>query len=319
MAKNSKRMTCGWNGPIYWATPDYNSRLLMGIQDTIAQLAMTRYEWIGLPKTVDPLYLEKVLFYQGWATIAFPKKDDKRGLWYCAKCVTDSELGIYDRPIRWIAYNRDKLRFRCDANNGVLVYDNINRTPLWNMLELLARELVDIEKTRQVNRFYQKVPYVLVAPDDMELSADQILSSIVAGTPVIATNPQIKELEPYKLALDVPLIGAELTAAEQNIWNRIYTLLGISNITFKNERMIEDEVRSMSEPSSMLAMSGLVERRRAADYLNDRFGLKVSVVWRADNVSDNYNLLTNVEKSMKLITGQNKGLGEVLGNDASSE
>ena len=311
--KQPKANRCGgWYGEVYWGGLDYNARLLTVFQDQIYQLAMTRYEWIGLPETVDALYLEKVLLFKGWATIAFPERKRKRGLWYGAKCVTEGELGIYDRPTKWVAYSRDKLRFRVTPRNGVLVYDNVNRTPLLNALDLCARELVDIRKTKQMNRFHQKVPYILVTPPDMELSAINMLDNIMAGEPATVANPTIRDLEPYRLGLDVPYLGAELTAAEQNVWNQVYTLLGIANITYKSERMIEDEVRSMSEPTSMMALSGLVERRRAADYLNDRFGLDVSVVWRADNISDNHNTLTNIQAASKLIAGETKGLGEVL-------
>ena len=306
----------GFFGEVYWGTLDYNARLLSAYQDQIYQLALTRYEWIGLPKTVDPLYLERVLLFKGWGTIAFPSKGKKRGLWYAAKAVTNGPLGIYDRPTKWIAYSRDQLRFNVDPSNGVVIYDNINRTPVLNALDLAARELVDIEKTRQMNRFHQKVPYVLVVPQDMELSAINLLNQVMSGNPATVANPTIRDLEPYRLGIDVPYIGAELTAAEQNVWNRIYTILGISNITYKSERMIEDEVRSMSEPAGMMSLSGLVERRRAADYLNERFGLNVSVVWRADNQSENYNTLTNVKQTAQLISGQTKGLGEVLGNDS---
>lgn len=304
--------TGGWHSEIYWGTLDYNARLLSAYQDQIYQLALTRFEWVGLPKTVDQLYLERMLLFKGWATVAFPRKGGKRGPWYSAKCVTDGELGIYDRPTRWIAYNRDKLRFNVTPENGVLVYDNVNRTPVLNALDLCARELVDIEKTRQMNRFAQKIPYTLVVPQDMELSATNLLNQILSGNPAVIANKTIREIEPYKLDMSVPYIERDLTAAEQNVWNRIYTTLGISNVTFKAERMIEDEVRSMSEPSSMMALSGLIERRRAAEYLNDRFGLNVSVVWRADNESDNYNTLKNLKETARLISGETKGIAEVM-------
>lgn len=113
--------------------------------------------------------------------------------------------------------------------------------------------------------------------------------------------------------MNVPYIGEELTAAEQNVWNRIYTLLGISNITFKTERMIEDEVRSMSEPAGMLAASGIIERRHSAEVLSRLFGLDVSVIWRHDNESENANLLSNIKEMGNLIAGDTKGIGEVMG------
>jgi hypothetical protein len=91
-------------------------------------------------------------------------------------------------------------------------------------------------------------------------------------------------------------------------------MLGIANVTYKSERMIEDEVRTMSEPASMMSLSGLLERRRAAEHLSSMTGHKIEVIWRADNLSENINSVENIEKAAKIIAGQTKGIGEVLGN-----
>lgn len=321
MSRNKKQpqqpqpKPCNFNSEVYWGSMAYNARLLQSYKMLFYMMAVSRFEWVGLPKTVDPLFLERQLLFEGRATIARPVKGRKKGFWYSAKCVQQSELGVYDYPKRWIAYNRDQLRFKVTRKNGVWIYDNVMRYPILDALDLCARELVDIQKTKQVNRFYQKVPYVLVAPDDMEISANNFMASVMGGEPATIANRYIKEMEPYNLGLQVPFIGSELTAAEQNVMNRAYTILGIANITFKSERMIEDEVRSMSEPTTMLALSALNERRRAAEYLNTVFGMHIDVVWRADNISENYNTLGNIEKSARILSGQSKGLAEVMGNE----
>jgi hypothetical protein len=80
--------------------------------------------------------------------------------------------------------------------------------------------------------------------------------------------------------------------------------------------MIEDEVRSMSEPATMMALSGLIERRRAADMLSDLTGQEVNVIWRRDNLSENVNALENVKEATKIIAGENNGLGEALNGTA---
>ena len=179
-------------------------------------------------------------------------------------------------------------------------------------LDLAVRELVDIKKTKQVNRFHQKVPYILMTDPDTEMSAENLLLNVMSGEPATVANQAISQIQTYSLDTKVPYLGAELTAAEQNVWNRIYTMLGIANVTFKSERMIEDEVRTMSEPAAKMSLSGLLERRRAADMLSSLTGSKVSVIWRADNESENVNAAENLKAATQIIAGQNKGLGEVL-------
>ena len=70
----------------------------------------------------------------------------------------------------------------------------------------------------------------------------------------------------------------------------------------------------MSEPATMMALSGLIERRRAADMLSDLIGREVTVIWRRDNLSENVNALENVKEAAKIIAGDTKGLGEVMSN-----
>ncbi|MBR3226883.1 MAG: hypothetical protein IKF78_16335 [Atopobiaceae bacterium] len=313
MGRSKKpKQACNRADEVYWGSLSYNGQLLSVYKNIFYMLAMTRFEWIGLPKTVDPLFLERQLLLGGHATIAQPKKGKQRGFWYSAKCVQTGPLGVYDYPKSWQAYNRDQLRFNATGKNGVWIYDNVMRFPLCAALDIFARELVDVQKTEQVNRFWQKLPFILVAPDDMELSANNLLSQVMGGEPAIAANRYVKDMEPYRLGFDVPFLGRELNAAEQNVLNKVYTILGIANLTFKSERMIEDEVHDMGEPSTLMALAALTERRRAADYLNTRFGMNVSVVWRTDYQSENFNLLESIEKSAKILTGNTKGLAEVM-------
>lgn len=314
--KQQPRNRCGFMGEVYWGTEDYNRRLYEAYLNQVFQLAIARFEWRGLPATVDPIWLERTLLCKGVATVAQPLKGRKRGLWYAAKMVTDGELNVYDRPSRWIAYSRELLRFKVTPKNGVIIYDNDTRTPVLDAIDLAVRELVDIQKTKQVNRFHQKVPYIIVTDPDTELSAENLLLNIMSGNPATIANRGITNIETYQLQTQAPYLGAELTAAEQNVWNRIYTMLGIANVTYKSERMIEDEVRSMSEPATMMALSGLIERRRAADMLTDLTGHEVNVIWRRDNLSENVNALENVKEATKIIAGDTKGLGEVANGTA---
>lgn len=313
MAKKNKQ-ACNRVDEVYWGSLSYNGQLLSVYKNIFYMLAMTRFEWVGLPKTVDPLFLERQLLFEGHATIARPEKGKKKGFWYSAKAVQTGPLGVYDYPKSWQAYNRDQLRFNVTGKNGIWIYDNVARFPMCFALDMFARELVDVQKTEQVNRFYQKVPYVLVAPDDMDLSANNFMASVMGGEPAIVGNRYVKDMEPYRLGLDVPFLGRELNAAEQNVLNKVYTMLGIANLTFKSERMIEDEVHDMGEPSTLMALAALDERRRAAERLNTRFGLDVSVVWRTDNESENARLLGSIEQSTKVLAGTTKGLAEVMQN-----
>ena len=319
MAKNKKPRAnkCGYMGEVYWGAFNYNERLYAAYLNQITQLALTRFEWRGLPATVDAIWLERTLLFNGMATIARPRGKQLKHFWYAAKAIADGPLNVYDRPRKWFAYSSspELLRFKVNPTNGVIVYDNVSRVPMLDAIDLAVRELVDIQKTKQVNRFHQKVPYILMTDPDTELSADNLLLNIMSGEPATVATNVISNIQTYELDTKVPYLGAELTAAEQNVWNRIYTMLGIDNVTFKSERMIEDEVRSMSEPATMMSLSGLTERRRAAAQLSTRIGQEVTVIKRADNLAANTNAMENVQQAAQILAGTSKGLAEVMNDD----
>lgn len=121
-------------------------------------------------------------------------------------------------------------------------------------------------------------------------------------------NDDIQQIGYEALSTGVQFIGEELAVDEQNIWNRIYSMLGIKNTTMKQERQTEDEIRAQENPSDIVKMDSISERRKAADELNSRFGEylqhPIKVIWNQDNQSDNWNLKHNIESIAKAQKGK---------------
>lgn len=299
--------TGGFFSETYWGSYDYNRRLYMAFRSQIIDLALTRYQWLGLPDTINPAALERTLLYKGMATIA-----RHNGIWYGLPLATVGKPNMYQEPTKWYAMsNTDAGRFLATPANGVVVYDSPTVMPKGNFIDLYARELVDVHRTKQMNRMHQKIPYLIIAPDDMELSAINVVKQVMGGEPAIIGNPTLRDISIDSIDMRVTYLGEELSVEEANLWNRIYNMLGISSVTLKAERMIEDEVNNMAEPASLTALAGLTERRRAADKLNKRFGLDIKCVWRRDNQSDNYNMLHNLQALGNWYAGDTHGIGEV--------
>ena len=94
MSDNRNRNRCGFMGEVYWGSLNYNERLYQAYMNEVMQLAMTRFEWRGLPPTVDQIWLERTLIYEGVATIARPRRGTKHGFWYAAKVATEGPPNI---------------------------------------------------------------------------------------------------------------------------------------------------------------------------------------------------------------------------------
>ena len=291
---------------MYWETGDYNTRLFMMFRAEILAMALARFKWINLPKTCDERYLELTLILQGQASIAFPKK--RKGVFFSTQLAQVSRPNIYDNPISWRAIGNNGFNFNADWNSGVVVWDNRMRYPLMEKINIWARELTDIVRTKQLNRQHQKIPFIFNVPQEMEQQAINVYKQVSGGEPAIIGTSGMEQFKPEVWMTSVPYIGEELNAEMENVWNEVYQVLGIANQTFKNERMIEDEVKSQKEPSQLIRLDSLKCRREACEKLNERFEKYLSkpirVVWDYDNSSDNYNFKHDIKNLYEIETGK---------------
>lgn len=307
MGKRRKQRRLGKYQPeMYWQTAGYNSTLFSVYRQHIIKLAMNRFKWINLPSTCDERYLEMILLFQGIATIAFPKQ--QKGVFYSTQVSQMSPPNIYDNPTKWISIGNNGWRFRANSSNGVIVWDNRARYPLMKMIDIWAMELVDIRRTKQINRLHVKTPFVLECDPTQENQALDIYKQISGGEPAIVTTPGMGGININAIKLDIPFLGEQLSAEELNTWAIIYQTLGIENLNYKAERMVEAEVSKRDEPSDLIALDGLNCRRDACKKLNERFGqyleAPIDCVWAKDNQSDNYNFTHNIEEMVDADYGE---------------
>ena len=176
------------------------------------------------------------------------------------------------------------------------------------MVDMWARELVDVRRTKQLNRMHVKTPYLIKCSPEQEQQAENIYKQMAGGEPAIITTTGIENIDIDVIKTDVPYLGEELTAEEINTWQQIYQMLGIENLTFKAERMVQDEVNKRDEPSDLMALDGLNCRREACEQLNNRFGdyleAPITCVWAKDNISQNFNFMANMKEQLELDEGE---------------
>ena len=292
-----------WNSDKYWETAGYNSQLFNIIQTRITDMALTRYQWINLPETCDERFLELTLLSQGQATIAFPRETPN--VWYSlAIGSTQSTPDMYGYPKLWSAIGLNGFQFNVTKNNGFYVYDNRLRVPIQQRIDVWAREMVDILRTMQQNRVHQKLPLIIYGLQQKQLDMAQYAKQVAGGEIISIASNGIDDLNVKTLSSGIPYLGNELWITFQNILQNCYSDLGIQNMPYKAERVIESEINTRNDPTNLTALDGLTERRKLCDYLNNHFGCfkdnPLDVVWRSDNVTANYNLLHNLQDFMQL-------------------
>ena len=135
----------------YWQTEAYNQQLFNMFQNDLIELALSRFRWVGLPETCNERYLEWVLLTEGSATLAYPSLTSETLL--SLKSVQQGAPNMYDEPRSWRALGATgKTNFMCNWTNGVWIWENSTRYPLMVKINIWARELADIMRTKQINR-----------------------------------------------------------------------------------------------------------------------------------------------------------------------
>lgn len=292
--------------PVWWQSAAMNDVYHMFFRQQILKLALARFRWVGLPPTCDARYLEWQLLFQGVATIARPRNIQGADF-LSLRAVQSGRLTPYGLPSEWRAQGDNGTDFFVNHENGVLVWENMLHFPLISQVDALAWDMSDIVRTKQVNRVHVKVPFVLAGPREMREQMVNLFSQKVGNEPGIVVTDKMSDLIESNVALfqtGVEYLGEKLNADLMETWNMVYTMLGIKNLPFKTERQTADEIRDYDQPTELMTLGCLSERRRAADDLNRRFGLDVSVYFNEDWESTNYNVMNSVQRIAELgITG----------------
>lgn len=266
----------------FWQSAWMNDQAFMTYRLWILTLAVNRFRWTGLPDTCDPRFLEETLALQGVATISTPPGGT---VWTSTQAVTDGTPNLYMTPRRWRSFGVDGFGYDVTPSNGVLVYASRLRTPFpTGMIDMYARRLADYDRAADTNVKQQQRPWLITAPSEKVSDLVQVYKQAAGGEPaILGLKGLASDVQVEAFGMPVDLIVNELDDGKRRIWNDVYSLLGIENLTQKAERMIQDEVLAESVPTSLMALDGLEARREAARVLNSRFGMDVHVSWAYDD------------------------------------
>ena len=272
MAKRGKTNSVPRGNKVYWQASELNQRYMQFFRTQLLQLALARFRWVNLPATCDARYLETQLCFNGMATLAHPHEHTNTFL--SLKAVPKG-INMYGNAPMWIAQGENGTQFACDNDNGVMIYDNMLRTSTAGNFTLLAYDMADIMRTKQVNRMHVKTPVILQGDERYRQQMVELFKQSAGHEAGVIATRGINNIQFDAKTTGVPFLGKELNEDLQNTWNLAFTFLGISNLPFKSERQTADEVRDYCEPTDLLALNPLSCRREACEVFNARFGVRV--------------------------------------------
>lgn len=265
----------------FWESAYNNSANFRQYYDRFTELAISMFEWKGLPDTVDPRFLELVLFSYGKAVFF---KDEVMG-YLALPVIMQGKFNPYGIPKDRRAYSPyNNYSRRLKENNSVIIYNNMLHKNSMLDVQMFARRLYEIDRTIDVNVKAQKTPLLITCDETQRLAVQNLYKQYDGNEPVIFGDKQLSPNTIKVLSTNAPYNADKLYELRIQLWNEMLTYLGISNINVvKKERMITDEVTRNQGGTIASRYSRLEMRRQCCEHINKMFPeLNVTCEYRED-------------------------------------
>ena len=305
MGKNKVKIKT--NSPYFKDNVIINNATYFDYLERFKKIALSIFEWVNLPSSMDSRFIEECLYYKGQASLL---KDETFGF-INTQCCSNGYINIYGLPNELNCYsfsyqkNRklytglsndedDEDRTKC----AILVMNNFEKVPTCSTLELFAYRLYEAEQTAMTNIKAQKTPVLIVLDEKQRVMMENLYSQYDGNKPFIfGDKNQLDDKTIRSIKTDAPFIADKVIDYKKEIWNEALTFLGINNIMIdKKERLVSDEANSNNELINLNLQSYLITRQNACKQFNEYFGLtgtdkEISVRVR----SDLHNIIKNNE------------------------
>lgn len=285
-----------------------NNQTYIDYLERFKKIALSMFEWVNLPESMNQRYLEECLYYKGQAALL---KDEEIGF-INTQCCSNGKINIYGVPTALncysFGYSKDRKLYsgindeNSQKDTCVLVMNTWERVPTAATLELFALRLYEAERTCDVNIKAQKTPVLITVDESQRLTMENLYSQYDGNKPMIfGDKNQLQSGVLKAINTDAPYIADKVTEYKKEIWNEALTFLGINNMAVnKKERLVTDEANYNNELTNLNLQSFLIPRQEAAKQFNDLFGLtgtdkEISVRVR----SDLYNIIKQEDSIVK--------------------
>ena len=268
----------------------------------LKKIALSIFEWINLPSSMNARWLERCLYYNGKCALL---KDKKLGF-INTGASTNGYINIYGIPtqINCWSFNYTSMRKtytglpnNINDNNlekeqmekCVLVLNDWEANPTCSTLELFALRLSEAEKTMDVNIKSQKFPVMIIVDEKQRLLMENLYNQYNGNQPFLfGDKEQLGEGMLRSVNTGAPYVIDKITQYKKEIWNEALSFLGVNTIALeKKERLITDEANYNNEFINYNLQSYLAPRLEACKEFNELFGLtgtdkEISVRIRSD-------------------------------------
>lgn len=252
-------------------------------QNMLWGLAEARFVWDGLPSTVNERYLERVLHRHGLAVFF---EDPRLHAFFALHAAGTGDVDVYGDPKTFRVTGNRYINREVSSKDCVPIWVNRNRVNDQWIVNYYAAQLAEAAVTVQVNALTSRYPTILALSQEQKLTGENFYRQIAEGQPVVFTVKDALggDVSSAVQALDnrlPPNAVSDAIRVKKDIWDEAMLMLGIQCAPpDKKERLVDDEVEALQGQMAAFRGVAIGARQEAADRINERYGLNVSVHWR---------------------------------------
>lgn len=215
-------------------TASLNTQTYLDYLERLRQVAISQFEWLNLPESMNPQFLERCLYEFGKASLL---KTSEYGF-INAKAVSNGDLNIYMLPSKINCFSTDSLSEDRLLYNGfkeesdedtkycILVKNNQDMIPTEPTLRLFAWRLYQAERVCDTNIKAQRTPVLIVGDDSLKLAMKNLFEKYDGNEPVIyADKKQLNQDTLRAIKTEAPFVTDKVMEYKKEIWNEALTFL----------------------------------------------------------------------------------------------
>ena len=242
-------------------------------RERLINLALSQFEWHGLPETCNRLFMEKSLLFNGKACFIKPEGTD---FWLSTDWILKGPLDVYGWPtdIRGVGFGQYN---HIEGDEWEVFYDNMTLTSLLPKIDMYAKLLWECHNTYRSNLQQQITPYVVLTSKNESLSVKNMFNRIFGFQPVVEVKNTFDPSTIQTIDTRVDFKGKELLENLKVLWAEALSMLGITGETSKKERLISDEIVLNRQEDVISLNSRLSNRIEICNKMNKKYGWNLSV------------------------------------------
>lgn len=264
--------------------------------ERLKAIAISVFEWEGLPESVNKWYLERTITEKGSALVfedeilMNPDAEDKGGIFG----LPWTQKGKYDKymfPLKRQAYANNGYRINRNKSNSVIVYDNVLKSSIIPGIRYYADRLYNMDRVVDVNVNAQKTPVLIKCSESQKLTLLNAYKEYDGNQPFIFASDDFNQENFTTLNTGAPYVAEQIHELKSRIWNEALTFIGVSNVSVqKKERLIRDEVQQEQGGTIASRYTRLITRKEACEKMNrlwaDYLGNEIEVRFRKFSDTD---------------------------------